>query len=87
MASITCEITWLRQLLWDLRIDHPQPITLFCDNQVAMHFAANLVFHERTKHIEKDFHIIREGIDRGEIKTAYMATGDQIADIFTKSLG
>ena len=65
MAFITRELTWLRHLLRDLRIDHAQPVILFCDNQVAMHIAANLVFHERTKHIEIDCHIIHEGIDKG----------------------
>ena len=58
MTSITCELSWLRQLLQDLYIDHPQLVTLFCDNQATMHITANFVFHERTKHVEIYCHII-----------------------------
>jgi len=39
MATTCCEITWLKNILKDLKINHTQPVTLFCDNQAAMHIA------------------------------------------------
>ncbi|PRQ17191.1 putative RNA-directed DNA polymerase [Rosa chinensis] len=86
MASIACELIWLKTLLGDLGIICPTPITLHCDNQAAMHIAANPVFHERTKHIEVDCHFVRDQVQSKLIETVYTRSCDQLADIFTKIL-
>ncbi|XP_073112313.1 uncharacterized protein [Elaeis guineensis] len=74
MAHTISELLWLRALLSDLSISHHGPMFLYCDNQAALHIAANLVFHERTKHIEIDCHFVRERLQSQDIATRYVPT-------------
>ena len=74
MATTTCELTWILHLLQDLHVKHDKLVLLYCDNQAALHIAANLVFHERSKHIEVDCHVVRNKIINGTLKTFYIST-------------
>ncbi|RVW86900.1 Retrovirus-related Pol polyprotein from transposon RE1 [Vitis vinifera] len=85
MALATCELIWLKHLLRELRFGKDEQIKLICDNQAALHIPSNPVFHERTKHIEVDYHFIREKIASGCVATSFVNSNDQLADIFTKS--
>ena len=58
MTLATCELIWLKQLFQKLRFGKDGQMTLVCDNQATLHIASNLVFHERTKHIEIDCYFI-----------------------------
>ncbi|RVX07744.1 Retrovirus-related Pol polyprotein from transposon RE1 [Vitis vinifera] len=85
MAQATCEIIWIHQLLCEVGMKCTMPTKLWCDNQAALHIAANPVYHERTKHIEVDCHFIREKIEENLVSTGYVKTGEQLGDIFYKS--
>jgi hypothetical protein len=63
-----------------------QAPTLWCDNLGATFLTANPMFHARTKHIEIDFHFVREKVSAGALKVRFISSRDQLADIFTKAL-
>jgi hypothetical protein len=86
LASASCELQWLLYLLRDLHVQCSKPPVLFCDNQSALHIAANPVFHERTKHLDIDCHIVREKLQAGILKLLPVSSQDQLADFFTKPL-
>ena len=86
MAATTCELQWLTYLLQDLGVSYTQPTTMYCDNQSTIQIASNQVFHEHTKHIEIDCHIVQEKINVGPLKLLPISSSIQTADIFTKSL-
>jgi hypothetical protein len=85
LAFASAELCWIRTLLKDLRIFISDTPILWCDNVSALAIASNPVFHARTKHIEVDFHFVRERVLRKDLVVKFVSTVDQLADIFTKS--
>lgn len=86
MATATCELTWLRFLFHDLQV-FLGPVKLFYDNQASVHITANPVYHECTKHIELDCHVMREKIQASQTVTKFVLSSLQLADVFIKALG
>ncbi|GJV01834.1 cysteine-rich receptor-like protein kinase 8 [Tanacetum coccineum] len=64
-------ISWkskMQTLLKDLGLKDLGPMDLKCDNQAAIHIAANHVFYARTKHIEVDCHYVRDQVTPSEVR-------------------
>ncbi|GJT66989.1 ribonuclease H-like domain-containing protein [Tanacetum coccineum] len=84
MASATCEVIWLSNLLGDMSVKNLLPFVMYYDNSSALQIAANSVFHEKSKHFEIDVYLVREKVASGAIKTKKIHTTQQIANILTK---
>jgi hypothetical protein len=84
LANGTAKATWIQSVLRELGVHQPRPPMLWCDNLGATYLSANPVFHARTKHIEIDFHFVREKVALGALHVRFIASADQIADVFTK---
>ena len=82
------EVVWLKKFLMDLEMiqNTNQPITLYCDNSGAVAQSKKPRYHKKQKHIERKYHLIRDIIQRGDIVVSKIASEENLADHFTKSL-
>jgi hypothetical protein len=79
IADATAEIIWLQVLLRELGINLSRPPTLWCDNIGATYLSANPVFHRCSKHVEVDYHFVRERVSSQQLDVRIISTKDQVA--------
>jgi len=84
---VTLELIWIRDLLIEIGFSLECPIRLYGENKAAIHIAENIVFHERTKHIEVDCHIVHKKLEEKIIVVKHVSSGHQLVDLLTKPLG
>ena len=85
-SEATTQAIWLRFVLDDFGEMQAEATPLFCDNMSAISMAKNPVFHQRTRHINKKYHFIREALQEGVIDVKFCRSEEQLTDIFTKAL-
>ena len=91
MAATQCvkEAIWIQGLLTEIRYPGPdrKTIALYEDNMGALALAQNPEYHARTKHIDVQWHFVREKIQENLVSLEYLNTEDMVADGLTKPLG
>ena len=82
------EAVWLRKFLADLEVipNMDRPMTLYCDNSAAIANTKESRHHKMSKHIDRKFHVIREFVESGFEAICKVASEDNLADPFTKTL-
>ena len=86
LTNAAVEIQWLKFVLIDLHVSITPSPALLCDSIGAIHLSSNPLFHACTKHIEIDFHFVRDQVMRGPLLAKFISTKDQYADALTKPL-
>ena len=66
-------------------LTHSSPTVIHYDNRSAIQIAHNDVFHERTKHIEIDCHLVHHRLSAGILCLFPVSSSNQTTDIFTKT--
>eukprot|EP00253_Pinus_taeda_P021046 PITA_21046 len=87
MCAATCQAVWLRKILQDAGEEQTEATVIIYDNKSSIKLTYNPVFHKNTKHIDTQFHFVREKVQSKEICVEYYNSFDNMADIFTKPLG
>ena len=82
------EAVWIRKFITGLGVvpNILDPIEVFCDNNGAIAQAKEPWSHQKSKHILRRYHLIREIIDRGDAKVCKISGESNVADPLTKQL-
>ncbi|XP_019178886.1 PREDICTED: uncharacterized protein LOC109174048 [Ipomoea nil] len=86
LADVCVEVSWIISLLREIGVTGVSTPRLWCYNLGVTYKCANHIFHARTKHVEIDYHFVRDRVANGDIHVNFISTNDQLADIFTKAL-
>jgi hypothetical protein len=81
IADVTTELIWVQALLKELGVILRQRPCLWCDNLGATYLSANPIFHAITKHIEIDYHFVRERVARKLLDIRFISNKDQVVGV------
>ena len=80
------ESIWIQRFLKELGRNVDDGDVIMEDNQGTIALSQNPEYHARTKHIDVQYHFVRECIEMGQIQLRYCPTEDMVADALTKPL-
>jgi hypothetical protein len=79
---------WIKKFVTELKVvpSASGPLELYCDNNGAIVQAKEPRPHQKSKHVLRTYHFIREIIEKGVAKVCKVDTEVNTADLLTKSL-
>ena len=77
---------YLISVIKQLNINNKEKFHLFTDSLSAIELANNPEHHAKTKHIDIQYHFVREHVTNNTIQLSHISTKEQLADVLTKAL-
>ena len=81
------EVFWYKKFAAELGVMSSDAIPLYCDNNGTIALAKEPRSHQKSKHIEWRFYLIRDYLEKGYVKVKRVDSTDNVADPLTKPLG
>lgn len=63
-----------------------QPPVIHYDNLSVIALSSNPMFHLKIKHLDTNYHFVREIVQKGDLEVVYIPTEEQTVDVLTKGL-
>jgi phosphoribosyl-AMP cyclohydrolase len=79
------EAVWLQRLCSGIGLVQ-QAVRLDCDSQSAIFLAKNPTYHSKTKHIDVQYHFVRDMVEEKKVLLEKVDTLKNVADSLTKSV-
>jgi hypothetical protein len=79
------EIIWLQRLCLGIGLVK-QAVRIDCDSQSAIFLAKNPTYHSKTKHIDFQYHFVRDMVEEKKVLLMKVDTLKNVADSLTKSV-
>ena len=79
------EAVWLQRLCSSMGLVH-QAIRIDCDSQSAIFLAKNPAYHSKTKHIDVQYHFVRDMVEAKRVLLEKVDTLKNVADALKKSM-
>lgn len=85
-CSAAKEVVWIRLFLSEIGFPQLSPTPMYIDNSGSLRLTQDNTLHNRTKHIDVQYHYIRELVEQNVIAPEHVPSDKNISDIFTKPL-
>ena len=85
-SQAACEAIWMQKVLVGLFGQRMDPTVIYCDNKSCIKLSENPFFHDRSKHIDIQYHHLRDCVIKRIMLLLYVSTKEQDANILTKAL-